>query len=72
MATKNDITGDAITSKISTQEYRDNYEEIFRKMTWRYWAKYEGLNYDNIQFDKSDLNDDDRISYTEFKKRVKV
>ena len=28
---KNDITGDLIASKISSNNYRDNYDAIFRK-----------------------------------------
>ena len=28
---KNDITGDTIQSKLSTQKYRDNWDLIFRK-----------------------------------------
>jgi len=31
MATKNDITGDAIKTKAPNQKYRDNYEAIFSK-----------------------------------------
>ncbi len=31
MATKNDITGDALISKTNTDAYRDNYDRIFGK-----------------------------------------
>ena len=31
MATKNDITGDAIKTKAPSKQYRDNYEAIFSK-----------------------------------------
>ena len=31
MATRNDVTGDAIKTKASSQKYRDNYEAIFSK-----------------------------------------
>ena len=31
MATKNDITGDALKSKPASQKYRDNWERIFGK-----------------------------------------
>jgi len=31
MATKNDITGDALVSKRSNENYRDNYDRIFKK-----------------------------------------
>jgi hypothetical protein len=31
MTAKNDITGDNIKSKTSTEKYRENYDKIFRK-----------------------------------------
>ena len=31
MATRNDITGDAIQTKVASKEYLDNYDLIFRK-----------------------------------------
>jgi len=31
MASTNDITGDSLTSKVSTEEYRNNFDTIFRK-----------------------------------------
>lgn len=31
MTAKNDITGDSIRSKDSSDAYRDNYDKIFRK-----------------------------------------
>ena len=31
MATKNDITGDSISSRAPSSAYRDNYDAIFRK-----------------------------------------
>lgn len=31
MTAKNDITGDAIRSRSSSQKYIDNYDKIFRK-----------------------------------------
>jgi hypothetical protein len=31
MAAKNDITGDSIQTKNSSQKYRDNYDLIFKK-----------------------------------------
>jgi len=31
MATKNDVTGDSLISKASNQQYRDNYDAIFKK-----------------------------------------
>ena len=31
MAAKNDITGDALISKINSKEFEDNFDRIFRK-----------------------------------------
>lgn len=31
MATRNDITGDALISKVNTDKFRDNFDRIFRK-----------------------------------------
>lgn len=31
MATSNEVTGDKLISKSSTQEYRDNFDRIFKK-----------------------------------------
>ena len=42
MATKNDITGDAIKTKVTSQSYLDNYDAIFgvkgRKKTPKHGA----------------------------------
>ena len=31
MTTRNDITGDKLQSKVTTDTYRDNWDKIFRK-----------------------------------------
>ena len=31
-AAKNDVTGDSIVTKISSEEYRNNFDLIFRKV----------------------------------------
>jgi len=31
MATRNDITGDELRSKLNTKEFEDNFDRIFRK-----------------------------------------
>lgn len=31
MATKNDVTGDSIQTKVNSDSYRDNWERIFGK-----------------------------------------
>jgi hypothetical protein len=33
MTARNDITGDKIQSRVSTQEFEDNWERTFRKAT---------------------------------------
>jgi len=40
MATKNDITGDSIVTKGTSEEYRDNYDNIFRKKKPTFWEHY--------------------------------
>jgi len=49
VATKNDITGDSISSRASSSAYRDNYDAIFRKkqvdndnMFWYHKCKHDG------------------------------
>lgn len=39
MATKNDITGDSISSRVATQSYRDGWDAIFAKKTAEQWLK---------------------------------
>ena len=31
MSNRNDVTGDKLQTKIPSQEYKDNYDDIFRK-----------------------------------------
>ena len=40
MATTNDITGDSIQTKVSSEAYRSNYDAIFRK--------FERTDYENV------------------------
>lgn len=40
MATKNDITGDSISSKKTSDKYRDNYDKIFKKKDLTFWEHY--------------------------------
>ena len=37
MASKNDITGDTIQSKETSDKYRDNYDKIFKKKDLTFW-----------------------------------
>ena len=38
--TKNDITGDTLITKETTDKYRDNYDKIFRKKPLTFWSHY--------------------------------
>jgi len=42
MPTKNDITGDAIKSKTSTENYLNNYDRIFNK-EWKHTCESIGI-----------------------------
>lgn len=42
MATKNEITGDALISKASNQNYADNYDRIFGKKDMRKTVDVKG------------------------------
>jgi hypothetical protein len=58
-------------SRISNHSsYSTNYEKAFRKMTWKYWAKYEGLDYDEIFLKKANLDEDAKITYKQFKESL--
>ena len=37
---KNDITGDTLITKETTDKYRDNYDKIFRKNPLTFWSHY--------------------------------
>lgn len=52
------------------ESYSYNYERAFRKMTWRYWAKYDGLDYDKILFNQTGLDENTKITYQEFQERL--
>jgi len=44
MVAKNDITGDSIQSKVTSQKYRDNYDDIFRKVDHKEGDEVDQLN----------------------------
>jgi hypothetical protein len=52
MTAKNDITGDSIRTKSSSQKYIDNYDSIFRK---------DIQNEKQLELDFSDCSDPDHI-----------
>lgn len=48
MATKNDITGDSISSKVSNNAYRSGWDAIFLKKTAHEWL--QDPKYDYVEF----------------------
>ena len=46
-------------------------EKIYEKKTWQFWAAWEGLNTEEINFDDSGLEDFQQISYKEYITRLK-
>jgi|TARA_B110000495_G_C22917826_1_gene536167 hypothetical protein len=55
--------------EVNTETYSQNFDQAFRKMTCEYWAKREGHDYHKIDFSSQEINEFDKISYTEYKKR---
>lgn len=52
MATKNDITGDSITSRVSIEKYRANWDKIFSNITPEYNVNdivYYSIGSDDLQ-----------------------
>ena len=72
MATKNDITGDTIASRISTPMYRKGWDLIFAKKTAIEWAKFDGiviLDPDGFRYDDG-ITAETPISYAEYSKHI--
>ncbi len=75
MATKNDITGDSISSRVATQSYRDGWDHIFTKKTADEWLKDPAFQYveaildpDGWRMDNTSL--DTPITRAEFNRRL--
>lgn len=47
-----------------------NFDKDTTKMIWRFWAKWEGIDYEKAYFDLEGMNELDPISYNEYKKRL--
>jgi hypothetical protein len=47
-----------------------NMERIYERKSWHFWAVWDGLDVDEINFDDSGLNDLEKISYREFMSRL--
>lgn len=54
-----------------TNKFSRNMEKIFEKKTWQFWAVWEGLNTETMNFDDSGLKDFEQISYKEYITRLK-
>ena len=52
MASKNDITGDTIQSKETSDKYRDNYDEFLRKKDLTFWEHYCTIDKQLIHVEK--------------------
>ena len=52
-------------------KFSRNMEKIFEKKTWQFWAVWEGLNTEKMNFDDSGLEDFEQISYKEYITRLK-
>lgn len=60
MATTNDITGDSIQTKSTSEAYRSNYDAIFRKFERQDYENVLKLN--NQNFTTKELNHDNADS----------
>jgi len=72
MATKNNITGDEIKSKVLSKQGRENWDRAFTKKTAIEWAKLEEIIIlDTYGFrDGDEITIDTLISYAEYSKRI--
>jgi hypothetical protein len=52
-------------------KFSRNMERIYEKKSWQFWAVWECLDIEDIDFDKSDLDYLQKISYSEFVSRLK-
>jgi len=52
-------------------KFTRNMERIYEKKSWQFWAVWDGLDADNMDFNSSGLRDLEKISYSEFIKRLK-
>lgn len=54
-----------------TNKFSRNMEKIYEKKTWQFWAVWEGLNTEEMDFDDSGLKEFEKISYKEYITRLK-
>lgn len=64
--------GKGDTSRVSDiEKFNRNMEKIYEKKAWQFWAVWEGLKVENLNFDDSGLKELEKISYREFISRLK-
>ena len=54
-----------------TKKFSRNMERIYEKKTWQFWAVWDGLNTEKMDFDDSGLKEFEKISYKEYITRLK-
>ena len=52
-------------------KFSRNMEKIYEKKTWHFWAVWDGLNTEKMDFDDSGLKEFEKISYKEYITRLK-
>lgn len=77
MATKNDITGDSISSRISTPMYRKGWDTIFLKKTAHEWLQEPEYDYVEFIMDPDGWREDNTpldtpINRAEFERRLSL
>jgi len=54
-----------------TNKFSRNMERIYDKKSWQFWAVWDGLDPVSIDFNSDGLKELEKISYSEFMKRLK-
>lgn len=47
-----------------------NFDKNNTKLIWRFWAKWEGVDYEKVYFDLEGMKEFDLITYDEYRKRL--
>jgi len=59
-------------SRVSNpKKFQEGMERIYGRKSWQFWAVWDGLDLEQINFNDSGLKDNEQISYGEFMKRLK-
>ena len=69
---KSEGAGKGDSSRISDiNKFSRNMEKLYEKKTWKFWAAWEGLDTEEMDFDDSGLQDFEQIPYKEYITRLK-